>query len=129
MRSLLSKYKTDTAPAVDSSKSNDPHHEDWTSELAEPAAATKPTGSGNDQQALVEALLQVAGRRERPMEHIDMAAEMEKVGLSKHLPTCCWPPTNALRKFATRQRKLQKMGLEKPFIAAELREYVTVPSI
>ena len=65
-------------------------------EVAEPAAAGR---SSNER--LVEALLQATTKKPTALEHIDMAAELARLGLDVHFLIASWPLTNATRKLAT----------------------------
>ena len=86
-------------------------------EEVRPAAA-----NGGCEDRLVEALLQATSKKPAAMEHVNIAAELAKLGLDVFFPITVWPPTNAVRKLATKMRRLMKAGVARPFIAVELRE-------
>ena len=86
-------------------------------EEARPAAA-----NGGCEDRLVEALLLATSKKPAAMEHVNIAAELAKLGLDAFFPIAVWPPTNAVRKLATKMKRLMKAGVARPFIAVELRE-------
>ena len=102
MKSLIKRYKAEFQTDV---------------EEARPAAA-----NGGCEDRLVEALLLATSKKPAAMEHVNIAAELAKLGLDAFFPIAVWPPTNAVRKLATKMRRLMKAGVARPFIAVELRE-------
>lgn len=98
----------------------------YKNDFAEPEPATPapqaPPANNDSQSSLVEALLAVAGKKPKELIHIDLAAELEKHGLQELFPVGCWPPTNAVRKFASKRSKLMKLGVVAPFIYVDFRE-------
>ena len=78
--------------------------------------------NGGCEDRLVEALLLATSKKPAAMEHVNIAAELAKLGLDAFFPISVWPPTNAVRKLATKMRRLMKAGVARPFIAVELRE-------
>ena len=103
MKSLIKRYKAEFQTDVEEAKP--------------PAAA-----NGGCEDRLVEALLLATSKKPAAMEHVNIAAELAKLGLDAFFPIAVWPPTNAVRKLATKMRRLMKAGVAKPFIAVELRE-------
>ena len=102
MKSLLKRYKIEFEPEEEEVK---------------PA-----TANSSCEDRLVEALLQATSKKPAAMEHVNIAAELAKLGLDAFFPISVWPPTNAVRKLATKMRRLMKAGVVRPFIAVELRE-------
>ena len=102
MKSLLKRYKIEFEPEEEEVK---------------PAAA-----NGSCEDRLVEALLQATSKKPAALEHVNIAAELAKPGLDAFFPIASWPLMNAVRKLATKMRRLLKAGVAKPFIAVELRE-------
>ena len=62
--------------------------------------------------------------KHKPCVHIDMVAEMSKLGLGSHFPSSVWPPTNAVRELASKLKTLKATGQPNVLIAAEIKKFV-----
>ena len=91
MKSLLKRYKIEFEPEEEEVK---------------PA-----TANSSCEDRLVEALLQATNKKPAALEHVNISAELGKLGLDAFFPIASWPPMNAVRKLATKMRRLLKAGL------------------
>ena len=73
-------------------------------------------------QSVQQALLDLIGKPNRELVHVDLQEKLVEKGLAGIYPLQLWPQTTAVRELATKLRKREKAGEANPFIAVELKK-------
>ena len=98
-------------------------------QMSQAAMSTGPAVSagGFDSSAFCESLKEAFGKP-RSWEAFDLESRLaaKRVTLAELYPTEHQPPTNAVRKLATKLKQLEKDYGYVPFVFVELREYLPV---
>ena len=62
----------------------------------------------------------------KELVHVDLDKRLTEKGLATFFPECCWPPSAAVSKLATKLKTLKARGQESAFVAVDLKECVVL---
>lgn len=70
------------------------------------------------------ALLRVLGKQVKQLPALDMTKAIEECGLANVIPQDNWPPANACRELLRKVLELEKNGVKRPFVVADLKKFL-----